>query len=209
MGNNRQLIEAVQKMTGTQLSDKVMLLAATIDSVDVAKRTCNVTAVSGQQTIAIENVQLMADIDDGFLIIPAVNSTVIVAYSTFNKPFVSLFSGIDKVLLVAGEKSASVQIDVDGLLLEIEQTKVLIADGEIMINDGSLGGLVKVSELTTKLNNLENKVNDIVAKFNSHTHVLTLTTGTGTAAPTANPVSGTLTPTEQSEIENEKVKHGI
>jgi hypothetical protein len=66
-----------------------------------------------------------------------------------------------------------------------------------------------VGELTTKLNNLENKVNDIVAKFNSHTHILTLSTGTGTAAPTTTKVPGTLTPTEQSEIENDKVKHGI
>lgn len=205
---NRQIIEAVQKMTGTQLSDNVRLLTATVDSVDEAKRTCIVTTVSSQGRVTIEGVQLMASVDDGFLLVPAIDSTVIVAYSTFNQPFISLFSGVDKVLLVAGENNASIQVDADGLLLEIEQTKVQIKDGEIQLNDGAMGGLVKVIELTQKLNNLENLVNGLIAKYNAHTHILTLSTGTGTAAPTVTQETGTLTPTQRADIENDKIIQG-
>lgn len=205
---NRQIIEAVQKMTGTQLSDNVRLLAATVNSVNEAKRTCVVTTVSSQGQVTIEDVQLMASIDDGFLFVPAIDSTVIVAYSTFNQPFICLFSGAEKVLLVAGENNASIQVDADGLLLEIKNTKVQIKDGEIQLNDGSMGGLVKVIELTQKLNNLENLVNSLIAKYNAHTHILTLSTGTGTAAPTVTTETQTLTPTQRADIENDKIIQG-
>lgn len=203
---DRSIIEAIQKIAGTQLRDNVNLLAASVDSVDEAKRTCIVTTISSQGSVTIENVQLMASIDDGFLLIPAVGSTVLVVYSTFNQPFVTMFSELTKVLIVAGENNASLQIDADGLLLEINDTKLAITDGLTQFNDGQLGGLVKVAELTTKLNNLEQLVNDLVTKYNSHTHILTLSTGTGTAAPTATTETGTLTPTQQAEIENDLIK---
>lgn len=78
---------------------------------------------------------------------------------------------------------------------------------EIWLHGSQYNGLVKVAELVDKLNNLENKVNDIISKFNSHTHT-GVTTGGGASGTTATVVSGTLTPTNQSEIENETVKHG-
>ncbi|MCA6489093.1 MAG: hypothetical protein IM569_13555 [Chitinophagaceae bacterium] len=205
--NNRQIIEAVQRMTKTQLSDNVKILSATVDSVSESKRTCVVTSVSSQGSVTIENVQLMASIDDGILLVPSIDSTVIIAYSTFNQPFIALFSGIEKVLLVAGENNASIQVDTEGLLLEIAQTKVLISDGEIKLNDGAMGGLVKVIQLTQKLNNLENKVNQLITAYNSHVHT-GVTTGPGSSATTPTQVTGSLTPTQRADIENEKIVHG-
>lgn len=210
MSNNRKIIEAVQKMSGTQLTDNVKLVAANVDSVNEAERTCVVTTISSQGSVTIEDVQLMASIDDGILLVPQIDSTVIVSYSTFNAPYISLFSGLEKVLIVAGENNASVQIDKDGLLLEIADTKLIINDGLTQFNDGSLGGLVKVIELTQKLNNLENLVNGLITKYNSHTHTVattgTATAQTGTAAPTSATETQTLTPTQRADIENELVK---
>lgn len=77
---------------------------------------------------------------------------------------------------------------------------------EVLFYGGENGGLIKIGALVTKLNNLENKVNDIVDKFNSHTHA-GVQTGGGTSAATATPVTGTLTPTQQEDLENVKVKH--
>lgn len=75
---------------------------------------------------------------------------------------------------------------------------VLFSQIDTMQLNGNLyGGLVKVQELTDKLNNLENA-------FNLHTHVLALSAGTGTAAPPAN----TLTPTTKTELENDTITHG-
>jgi hypothetical protein len=83
-----------------------------------------------------------------------------------------------------------------------------IKDGLITLNDGSLGGLVEVAALVTRLNNAENMVNDLAAKFNGHTHILALSAGTGTAAATVTQETTTLTPTQRGDIENTKITHG-
>lgn len=194
-------------MTGTQLSDTVRILLATVDSVDEAKRTCTVTTVSGQGSFTIENVQLMPSVDDGLFLIPQIGTTVIVVYSVYNQPFIALFSGLEKIVITAGENNAAISVTGDGLLLEIGETTVQIADDEIKFNDGALGGLVKVAELTTKLNNLENKVNTLITTFNTHVHT-GVTTGPGSSATTPTTVNGTLTPTQQQDIENKKIKQG-
>lgn len=68
------------------------------------------------------------------------------------------------------------------------------------------GGLIKITDLITKLNNLENKVNSVITIYNAHTHVAS-SFGAPTTTPAA-PVVGTLTPTVRADIENEIVKHG-
>ena len=188
--SDRSIEECIQKLAGTHYDDRVGLVAATVDSVDLSTRTCDVTAISGKAPTAIEGVKLMASVDDGILMVPTVGSTIFVIYSTYNVPFVALFSEVDQILFISGSSQLS------------------IVDGKIMMNDGSKGGLVEVAELVTKLNNLENLVNDLAVKFNTHSHILTLTSGTGTAAPTTTTEGTTLTPTQRADIENTKVTHG-
>lgn len=187
---DRSIIEAIRHIAGTHLEDKVYLVAATVDSVDIPSRTCNVTTISGKESTAIEGVRLMASVDDGFFLVPTIGSTIFLTYSNYNVPYVCQFSSLDSITLVSGSSQVSV------------------VDGKIMLNDGSLGGLVEVEKLTAKLNALENLVNDLVTKFNSHTHILSLSSGSGTAAPTAAPEPTTLTPTERADIENTKIIHG-
>lgn len=74
----------------------------------------------------------------------------------------------------------------------------------ITFMDGSLGGLVQVVALTTKLNNLENLVNDLISKYNVHTHPVS---GASTGVPVI-PEPTTLTPTVRANIENSKITHG-
>jgi hypothetical protein len=78
---------------------------------------------------------------------------------------------------------------------------------------GNFGGLVKVEDVTTKLNNIENKLNDLINSYTAHTHVATLAVSGASAAGTTNPAIivppiNTLTPTKKSDIENTKIKHG-
>lgn len=84
---------------------------------------------------------------------------------------------------------------------------MVTATGKIQLNGTGNNGIVKAPSLKTKLNNLENIVNSLVTKFNSHTHILTLTSGTGTAAPTVVPETGVLVLTNEPEIRNDKVVH--
>ena len=76
----------------------------------------------------------------------------------------------------------------------------------ISIRGGDLGGLVKVITLTQKLNNLENKLNSLILKYNTHTHNVTAV-GSPTG-PGLQPETGQLTPTQRSDIENDKILQG-
>lgn len=78
---------------------------------------------------------------------------------------------------------------------------------EIHLNGVNHNGLTKVAELTTKLNNLENLINDLVLKYNTHTHP-GVTVGGGVTGVTPSIETGTLTPTNQSDIENKTCLHG-
>lgn len=169
---------AIQQLAGTHLKDDVVLIACLVESVDIPNHTCTCTAIGGKGVTSILNVQLMAEVEDGLLLVPVIGSTVIVSYSTYTAPVVVMFSGIDQVFLSA-------------------------ATG-IQLNDGSYGGLIQIEQLVTKLNNLEKLVNDLVSKFNIHIHPLT----TGTSSPTLTQETSILVPTQQTELENTTVTHG-
>lgn len=188
--SDRDIRYPIQRIAGTDRTDTCKYVFCSVDSVDVSNRKCECTPQGDSVEAPFTNVLLMASVDDGLLYVPALNSTVVVAYSEFQQPYIALFSELQRIFLVVGNSL----VDITGSLIKL--------------NDGSFGGLVKVAQLTQKLNNLENLVNDLVSKFNSHTHILTLTSGTGTAAPTAAPETTVITPTQQSDIENTKITHG-
>jgi len=142
----------------------------TVDSVDLVNRTCYCIPIN--EDADITEVRLMANIDNGFLLIPEVNSIVVVSFLSDSSAYVSLVSQVS----------------------------------EVQLNGTNYDGLVRVIELTEKLNNLENLVNSLVLKYNAHTHIAS-SFGSPTTVP---PVLETtvLTPTTQTEIENLTVKQG-
>ena len=77
---------------------------------------------------------------------------------------------------------------------------------QIYLAGDANGGLVKVQDLVSKLNNLENKVNSLIVACSSQ--VVTLApSGLFALAPFFTSVTP-LTPTQQTELENTKVQHG-
>jgi hypothetical protein len=179
---NADIINAIRQASGTHNTDFSTMVVCEIDGVDLSTRSCTCIPLGEKTSSALTGVQLMAAVDDGLLIEPVVGSTVIVCYSKRNVPYVAMFSEISKVTLIT----------VNGIQLQL----------------GEFGGLVKVIELTEKINNLEIAYNSLVEKFNTHTHILALTTGTGTAAITAEPEVTILTLTAREEIENDSITHG-
>ncbi len=97
---DRTIEEAVKKLAGTHLKDDMHLVAATVITVDQALRTCTCTPIGGKAVTDLGNVQLMAEIDDGFLLIPAIGSTVLVMWSTKNVPYIAMYSQLQKAYLV-------------------------------------------------------------------------------------------------------------
>lgn len=142
----------------------------TVDSVDLVNLTCYCIPINDDADIT--EVRLMANIDNGFLLIPEVNSIVVVSFLSDSSAYVSLVSKVS----------------------------------EIQLNGTNYDGLVRVQELTDKLNNLENKLNDLITACSSQ--VVTLAPS-GTFPLDSFFTSVTpLIPTQQIEIENQKVKQG-
>lgn len=171
--HDRSIISAIQKMTGTYNIDQVYLVTGKVTAVNETSGTCTVEAISGNASTEIQNVEFQTVVSDGVLIIPRVDSEVKVLFSKYTDPFIVQYSEVEKMYLAADL---------------------------VQFNDGQLGGMVKVISLTDKLNAIENKVNSIITAFNSHTHT-NGNLGAPTGAPIV-PITGTLTPTNKSDIEN-------
>ena len=172
MSGDRDIREAIEYLAGVNREDKVYSFDAIVNNVDESKRTCECQIVSGKVQNVLDNVRLMASVDDGVLIVPALGSNVTIIISNFTDPYITSYSEVEKIVLRGGD----------------------------------LGGLVKIVELTSKLNNLENAVNDLISKFNSHTHNVTAV-GSPTG-PNLAPEETTLQPTIQDEIENKSITQG-
>lgn len=83
------------------------------------------------------------------------------------------------------------------------KTNLFISAKKTEFNGGENGGMVLVNPLVTKVNNIENLLNNLITQYNSHTHILTLTSGTGTAAETLSQEAGEINPiTKASDIES-------
>ena len=120
------------------------------------------------------------------------NRTALVKYEA--EYIVKLMTSVGDGLLLIPEVGSSVSV-LDGQIIGYSDLD------EIWLSGQQYGGLVKVSGLVDKLNNLENKVNSIITTFNAHTHA-------STGAPAVPTITGTLTPTTINDLENPDVKHG-
>lgn len=143
--SDRSIQEAILHLSGNHNQDRVYMAPCTVTDVDIPSRTCTVLPIGGDAVTEIENVQLMGEVDDGMLLIPAIDSTVIVTYSTKNIPYISLYSQLQKVVMVG----------IDG----------------IQFQGGELGGMAIVAKLVAQYNKLESAFNGLVALYNTHSHV--------------------------------------
>lgn len=167
-----------------------------------------------EYTGSSENIRVISkqtDINSSCLIIDAINGVLSIGVRSEQN------GGIVSINITNPNATAQYKLIVNGTHIvqtsgDIDFTSFNgnfnVLSKAIQLLDGSLGGLVKVIDLTTKLNNLENLVNDLISKYNSHTHILTLSSGTGTAAPTVTTETQTLTPTNRGDIENTNITHG-
>lgn len=175
---------------------------AVVKKVDKDMRTCTVRI---NDNVDIEDVRLYAVSDDslkGFCLIPAIDSTVLVGAMDGRQDFyVVMFSEVDKVLGSIGDKteiaidekslsykcdkteitvqSAEMTAKIDGVEFGVKDNKVKVNAEEIVFNDGKNDGLIKIKDLTAKLNGL-------VDSFNNHTHTIEPVSvpGTGLTTPT-------------------------
>ncbi len=156
----------------------------------VGSETCTVS-VDGAADL--QNVRLRASVNGsgvGLFVLPKKDSYVVCAYLSGNmtEAVVLLYSEIDSLTYVVGEQSIA-----------------LSADG-VVFNGGENGGMIIYSELESRLKKIEMAFNDLVTKYNSHTHVTTCGAGAGSA--TATPLqNNSFEFADLSQLANEKVTH--
>lgn len=175
-----ELLQKIQDIVRDQVrSMDVRPMSGTVmeGSVDESARTCKVEPDDGPPVTV--NLQSYTGLDAGEVIIPEEGSTVIVGFHDEDRGYICLASKVKKKFL------------------DLEQ---------FTINGGDNEGLVIVGKLVDRLNAIEGAHNDLLQKFNQHTHpgVTSGSSSTGTAAP---PSTDTVQRTQQDQIENDKVKH--
>jgi hypothetical protein len=87
------------------------------------------------------------------------------------------------------------------LFSEIKNVYLDFSD-KVIFNGGLNGAMVKIGDLVGRLNDIEDKVNDIISTYNGHTHV---ETGASTNA-TLSTVLGYLTLTVEADIDNPEIE---
>lgn len=169
----------IQKLAGTYKSENILMLDCKVLSVDTNTRTCNVVTLGGQSSNAL-TVRLMATVDDGCLKIPAIDSTVVVLVGKYVEPVIILYSELDSIVWLGGEYGGV----------------PIVSDP----NDATKG-------ILARLNNIEQKHNDLVNYCSTHNHpYLNGTTPATTSSPTT-PSTNTTTSTTSNQLEHIKITH--
>lgn len=181
----KQQFKQLQKTNAVVFSCKVL-------SIDKDEKTIKVEDSFG---IEYPDVRLKSSISDTDAVIkyPLKDSYVLVAMigNQENDLLVIAFDDVEEIEGVIGDISFKVNKD------------------EILLNGDGNKGLVKIEDLVSKLNDLENGVNQLKNEFNSHTHnAPQAPTGTIPTAPPLVPSTLNMQNTVVNDLENKKVKHG-
>ena len=179
---SRKLKDAIKILSDTHTRDWVAIIPVEVISVSETDQTMDVKPIGGDADTMIPNVSLVLDDGDGDCNIPKIGSTALVLLTTNGVASVVMCSDLSK--------------------------KYIITDTLTQLNDGSYGGLVRIGPLLTKINALENTLNTFIATFNAHTHS-GVSSGGATSGTTVTPGPTPLTPTQLTELENTRIKHGI
>ncbi len=188
MGDLRNIIRQLAQPDG-----ETVPLVCTVDAVDKTARTIDCTPLNENAPLLGVNLQANQGSDFGLVLFPKVGAFVVVGF---------IADGAAPVMLCTDE--------LERAEIVIGDSSVVIDSDRITINDGSLGGLVKVAELTEKLNGLKDTVNTFIDLFNAHTHVTTATVGASASPGLLSAPASKAAPAQpfvRSDYENEKVKH--
>lgn len=185
----KEIGDHIRRISGVQ----PVVLSGKVQEVQEADGTCSVLLSIDDDPTEGVLLTSVSGVAEGVVILPKADSQV----------WVAEIDGPGKWGIVKYGEIEKVTVKMGGT------PELVVTEGEIVMNGGDLGGLVKVQSLVSKLNRLENALNGLITKFNSHTHVYA--PGPLPPVPTAPPIpleTTVIAPvTAVSDLENDKVKH--
>jgi len=174
---------------------------AKVLSVSKKDSTCKVQLTDGSG-LELEDVKLKAVTGSGSelgcLIYPKVKSFVSICMIDDDPSNLRVLdcTEIESVSLTVGP----------AIKIKLNNTGVIeLAFTQLLLGGSGFGGLPKIGPLVKQINTIEDKVNDLVEKFKSHTHTGVQAGGGSTAAPVV--TLAKLEKTKQDDLENKNVSH--
>ena len=172
-----------------QSGGETSALVCIVDAVDKTARTVDCSPLNEGAPLLGVNLQANQGADYGLCLFPEIGSYVIVGF---------IADGAAGVVLLT-EEIESAEIVVGEISVHLDKNAVTF-------NGGNLGGLVKVEDLTKRLNIIENDINDLKNAFTSW-QVMAQDGGAALKTAVSKWSDSTLSATQRSDYENEKVKH--
>jgi hypothetical protein len=117
----------------------------TVDSIDLDKLICYCIPLNGDADLV--GVRLMANIDNGFLLIPELNSIVVVSFLSDSSAYVSLVSKVSEVQLNGKNFNGLIKIDeqtakLNQLVNELQAQLVLISNAIVALGGSYSAGVI-------------------------------------------------------------------
>ena len=199
MADLRNIIRELAKTDG-----ETVTLVCTVDAVDEKARTIDCTPLNEGAPLLGVNLQANQGANYGFWLYPEVGSFVIVGFVADGAAGVVLSTEkIKQAEVVIGDTSAV--MDADGCRIKTANMSANINADNIIFNGGKLNGLVKIDDLTKRLNTIENEINKLKGIMAGWVPVAQ--DGGAALKPAAADWSAdTLLLTKRSDYENEKIK---
>ena len=199
MADLRNIIRELAKTDG-----ETVALVCTVDAVDEKARTIDCTPLNEGAPLLGVNLQANQGANYGFWLYPEVGSFVIVGFVADGAAGVVLSTEkIKQAEVVIGDTSAV--MDADGCRIKNANMSANINADNIIFNGGKLNGLVKIDDLTKRLNTIENEINKLKGIMAGWVPVAQ-DGGAALKTAAADWSADTLLLTKRSDYENEKIK---
>ena len=199
MADLRNIIRQLAQPDG-----ETVALVCTVDEIDKAARTIDCTPINEGAPLLGVNLQANQGADFGLCLFPEKGSFVVVGFVADGAAGVVLLTEkIESAEIVIGDSSAV--MDADGLRFDTEKMSAHINRENIIFNGGDLGGLVRVEDLTKRLNLIENDINKLKTAMSSWVPV-SQDGGAALKSAAASWFGSQLVTTKRGDYENTKIK---
>ena len=196
--NLRNIIRQLAQPDGETIA-----LVCTVDAVDKSARTVDCSPINEGAPLLGVNLQANQGADFGLCLFPEIGSFVVVSFiADGSAGVVMLTEKIESAEIVIAD--TSVVMDADGVRIDISDISAHLDKNAVTFNGGDLGGLVKVEDLTKRLNLIENDINKLKSAFSTW-EVAPQDGGAALKTAAGSWFGSQLTPSKRGDYENNKV----
>ena len=181
-------------------------LVCTVDAVDKSARTIDCSPINEGAPLLGVNLQANQESECGVCLFPEIGSYVVVGFVADGAAGVVLLTEkIESAEVAIGDTSAV--ISADGVRINVGDISANLSKSAVTLNGGDFGGLVKVEDLTKRLNLIENDINELKNIFATGWVPVAQDGGAALKTAVSDWCGSILTPSKRNDYENTKVKH--